>query len=81
MVGVIEVLDLEYSQGAGPASVVVKLPAVNEANLIWVWRWRFQVYRHEVNFCRELADRTPSHTLSAAAIDHLDGLSLLSEFE
>ncbi|WP_420452872.1 phosphotransferase [Ilumatobacter sp.] len=60
MMATIEMVDLTYSDGEGPDTVVVKLPATNEANLGVALA--FDLYRREALFYRDLAERTSAST-------------------
>jgi hypothetical protein len=61
---------LNYAGGAGPSSVVVKLPTPNEANL--AVSAAYHLYRRETLFYLGLAARTPARTAGAYYAD-LDG--------
>jgi hypothetical protein len=60
MMAALELVDLDYSRGDGPETVLVKLPAVNEANLAVAVA--FDIYRREVLFYRDIADRIGTGT-------------------
>ena len=60
MMATIEMLDLAYADGEGPETVVVKLPATNEANLGVALA--FDLYRREALFYRDIAERTSAST-------------------
>ena len=60
MMATIEMLDLTYADGEGPDTVVVKLPATNEANLGVALA--FDLYRREALFYRDIAERTSAST-------------------
>jgi hypothetical protein len=49
-------LDLTYRHGSGPSSLIAKSPVTNEANLALAQA--FNLYRREVFFYRDLAQRT-----------------------
>jgi hypothetical protein len=52
MMAALERIELTYGEGDGPASIIVKLPATNEANRAVALA--FDIYRREVHFYREL---------------------------
>lgn len=60
MMTALELVDLDYSEGRGPATVVVKLPARNDANRAVALA--FDLYRREVLFYRNIAERTSAGT-------------------
>jgi len=60
MMASIELVELDYDQGQGPASVVVKLPAVIDSNRAVAEA--FDLYAREVLFYRDLAHLTPACT-------------------
>jgi hypothetical protein len=60
MMAALELVDLEYSTGEGPETVLIKLPAVNEANLAVAVA--FDIYRREVLFYRDIAERIGTGT-------------------
>jgi aminoglycoside phosphotransferase (APT) family kinase protein len=53
-------VELEYSEGSGPASVIVKMPTPLEANRTTAVN--FHCYEREVGFYREAAHRTSART-------------------
>jgi len=57
MMATIELIELRYSSGRGPARIAVKLPATNPANLAVAMA--FDIYRREVQFYTELAPSVP----------------------
>ncbi|MBA59475.1 MAG: hypothetical protein CMQ40_09935 [Gammaproteobacteria bacterium] len=50
-------VNLSYRSGAGPASLVIKLPAENQQNREVAVS--FEIYKREVNFYSRLAEKTP----------------------
>lgn len=60
MMATLELVDLVYSAGVGPATIVVKLKAVNVANRAVALA--FDIYRREVLFYRDIAERTSAGT-------------------
>lgn len=69
-------LDLTFSRGAGPATLIAKTPATNAANLGVATA--FDLYRREVLFYRDLAQRTTArvpHIYYAEIAD--DGVNYL----
>jgi Ecdysteroid kinase-like family len=60
MMATLELVDLAYSDGDGPGTVVIKLPAVNDANRAVALA--FDIYRREVLFYRNIADQTSAGT-------------------
>lgn len=69
-------LMLEYASGTGPASLIAKTPATNDANLAVAQA--FNLYSREVLFYRDLATRTTARTpvIHYADIDP-DGVGFL----
>ncbi len=57
----LEIIELDYANGDGPDSVLVKLATANEGNLAVAVA--FDIYRREVLFYRDLADRITAGTL------------------
>lgn len=70
MMAALERIELEYADGEGPSSVIVKLQATNDANRAVALA--FDIYRREVLFYRELADRTAAGTPTVYLAD-VDG--------
>lgn len=74
-------LDLDYSAGDGPASMILKFPATNEANLA-VAR-SFDLYRREVLYYRDVAPRssawTPTIYYADIADDGVDFVLLMED--
>ncbi|BAN00791.1 phosphotransferase [Ilumatobacter coccineus] len=60
MMATLELVDLTYSDGDGPATVVIKLPAVNDANRAVALA--FDIYRREVLFYQHIANETSAGT-------------------
>ena len=70
MMSGLELLELDYSQGDGPSTMVLKMPATNEANLAVAQA--FQLYRREVLFYLDVAERSSAWTPTVYYAD-LDG--------
>jgi aminoglycoside phosphotransferase (APT) family kinase protein len=79
MMAALERIELTYSEGDGPASIIVKLPATNEANKAVALA--FDIYRREVLFYRELADHTDAGTpvIHVAEVDGSEDFVLILE--
>ena len=60
MMASLELVDLEYAEGDGPATIVVKLKAVNAANRAVALA--FDIYRREALFYRDIAEQTAAGT-------------------
>ena len=60
MMAALELVDLDYTEGEGPRTIVVKLKAVNEGNRAVALA--FDLYRREVMFYRDIAERTSTGT-------------------
>jgi hypothetical protein len=79
MMSALELVDVEYESGDGPPSMVVKLPASNDANRAVAVA--FDIYRREVLFYRDVAPLTPASTPEVyfADIDGREDFALLLE--
>lgn len=79
MMATLELVDLVYSEGSGPATVVVKLKAVNEANRAVALA--FDIYRREVLFYRDIAEQTSAGTpgVLLAQVDGSENFVLVLE--
>lgn len=79
MMTAIELVDLDYGEGEGPRTVVVKLPALNDANRAVAVA--FDLYRREVLFYRNVADRTSAGTprVLLAEVDSAEDFVLVLE--
>lgn len=79
MMSALEMLEVEYEQGNGPKSIVLKLPATIEANRVVALA--FDIYRREVLFYRDVAALTPAATPEVyfAEIDGTENFVLLLE--
>src|SRR2546423_3184527 len=69
MMSLLTRVDLDYANGSGPASVVVKMPSASDANRATAVA--FHCYERETFFLRDLASRTPARipTVYHADID------------
>lgn len=79
MMADLELIDLVYSRGDGPATIVVKLKASNEANRAVALA--FDIYRREVLFYRDIAAQTSAGTprVLAAEVDGAEDFVLALE--
>ena len=79
MMTALELVDLDYDDGEGPATVVVKLPAANGANRAVALA--FDLYRREVLFYQNVAERTSAGTprVLLAQVDSADEFALVLE--
>jgi hypothetical protein len=60
MMSLLEHVEVEYEHGDGPTTMVLKLPATNEANRAVALA--FDIYRRETLFYRDVAALTPAAT-------------------
>ena len=79
MMALIELVDLTYSKGSGPATVVVKLATTNEANRGVAAT--FDIYRREALFYRDVADVTAAATPAVYFADAEDSMSFVIVLE
>ncbi len=79
MMSGLELLELEYGSGTGPPTMVLKVPATNEANLAVAQA--FDLYRREVLFYRDVAERSSAWTPTVyyADIDGNDFVLLMED--
>src|SRR4051812_48012943 len=56
----LERLEVDYSEGEGPITLILKKPAQNEVNLAVATT--FELYKREVLFYRDVADRSTART-------------------
>jgi hypothetical protein len=79
MMSLLEHVEVDYARGEGPATMVLKLPATNEANRAVALA--FDIYRRETLFYRDVAALTPAATpeVYVSEIDGKDAFVLLLE--
>ena len=67
MMSLLTRVELDYADGSGPASVVVKMPATSDANRATAVA--FHCYERETIFLRDVAARTPARIPSVYHAD------------